>query len=801
MRTRFVVIAAPLLLTAQVALAQEPPTKPAPPDVPMNGLVDVGVRAGATDGDEARFERYQDLRPGASTMFDFTKNTDTYLFGFKASNVGYRDQKYTADYYTGKLKVSGFFDSIPLNYLYDAPYVWSSDGEGRFTLPADLRQQVQGPTNVNNDGTAVGVPCAPGAPPASCSASTADAALANRSVYNQIIAPDDMQVRRDTIGAKLAYEVTPAVAFDVDLSSYSRTGEMPWIASYSFNNANELPLPIEQRNNELKLGTEWVNPKGMLRVDYWGSFFGNDIQTLVWDNPIRATDFNNGLAPPSGPYDSSAYSNGNGPASGQEALWPSNNLNSFGFTGMYKVMPRTTVNGNLQFTYLRQDEALLPWTTNSSINNPAVFAVYPALQGLPRSSADASVDALNALVNLNSRPLPYLNVQARFRFNDHDNTTPAFDGRTYVTTDGKPTVMADDPLTEHVEGFSEYFDIQRKNFDANGTFTLRQGGNLRVGYAYEGYDRHGRGFSETGENTFRLAYDATLMQVLQVRANYDVGQRRGDGFIISDLDYEEGAAGTQPGLRYFDEADRDRTRAALILSANPMENVGVFVQYTTTRDTFKADEFIPEGREQFGLLSQDVNAFAAGVDFSPRDMIHVGFSYGYDKYDSTQKSRNANPPPDPTWTDPARNWFLDNQDAVTNIGAYVDILGLMESKADLHFGYELNDSDNEFDHYGPRVDSLAAAGQFIPLPTIANTWSRFTVDFKYFVTRQVGFGIGYLYEDLDITDYATIDTNGSVGFTPATGTPRIDYLGGLVTGYGNRPYTGNRVFARALYRF
>jgi hypothetical protein len=37
-------------------------------------------------------------------------------------------------------------------------------------------------------------------------------------------------------------------------------------------------------------------------------------------------------------------------------------------------------------------------------------------------------------------------------------------------------------------------------------------------------------------------------------------------------------------------------------------------------------------------------------------------------------------------------------------------------------------------------------------------------------------------------DFATIDANGSVGFMPATDTARIDYLGGLITGYSQGPY-------------
>jgi MtrB/PioB family decaheme-associated outer membrane protein len=789
------------LASATLAHAQTPPTKPAPPDVPSQGLFDVGVRFGDTDGDEARFERYRDLRPGITSLLSIRKDTERYRFGAAASNVGYRDQRYTADYYNHNLTISGLYDSIPLNYLYDAPLWYSSDGNGRFTLDPAIRQGVQGPTNATNDGIYVGVPCAPGAPPAACSATTSGAAIANRSIYNSVIVGDDMQVRRDIVGGKVKYTATPAFSIDIDASTTGRSGTMPWAASYAFNNVNELAVPIDQRNNELKAGTEWVNPKGMVRLDYWGSFFTNDIQTLTWDNPIRATDFNNGLVPPNGPFDPSGYSNGNGPALGQAALWPSNNLNSVGATGMYKIGRRTTVNGNLTYTFMRQNQALLPWTLNTSINNDLVLAAFPGLRTLPRDSAEAAVNGTNWLVNLNSRELRFVTIQARYRYNDHDNRTPHFDGREYVRFDAVPEEFVDDPTTPYLEGFSEYFQITRRNFDVNGTFGLREFGSLRVGYANEQYEREGRGFSDVSENTLRLAYDAQLFDYVSVRATLDTGRRRGDGFILSGIDYEQGPAGTQPGLRYYDEADRDRTRSMLVFSVNPVDQVNAFFQYTTTRDTFKGDESIPPGREQFGLLSQDVNAWAIGVDYSLNDNVMFGVTYGWDEFDAVQKSRNANPPPDPTWTDPARNWFLDNNEKVNTLLGYVDVLGLMDAKADLRFGYEMNDSDNAFRHYGPRIDSLSAAGQFIPLPNVVNDWRRFTIDFRYFVSPAVGVGIGYWYDDFNVTDWNTIDSSGPAGFYPTDGNPRIDWLGGLMTGYGNRPYNGGRLFARMLYRF
>jgi hypothetical protein len=803
MRKRHVIFFAALLAASvSPAAAQDPPTKPVPaPGIPANGLFDVGFRGTSTDGDEARYERYRDLRSGAATRFTMGRSTDQYRFNAAFSNAGYRDQQYSAEYSNAKLTLSGLYDGIPLNYYYEAPLIWTGDGRGRFTLDPAVRSAVQGPTNAVADGTAVGVPCAPGLGPTTCNASTSAQATANRSVYNSFLQPDDMSVLRSITAVSLNYRVNPDVSIRGDFTSTGREGEMPWAASFAFNNANVLPAPIDHRNNELRLNTEWVNTNGMFRLDYWGSFFDNAIQSLTWDNPIRATDFNNGLVPPNGPYDPSGYSNGNGPAFGQMALWPSNMLNSAGATGMLKLLPRTTVNGNLTLTYMRQNESLLPWSLNTSINNDVVLNSFHSLRQLPRASAEASVNALNAQVTANSRATSYLTITARYRYNEHDNNTPHFDGREYVRFDAVPEELADDLQTPHVEGTSEYFQIARRNFDASGTFRLRDFGSLKVGYANEQYDREGRGFSDVSENIFRLAYDAPLFQRATIRAMFDSGRRRGDGYIISGVDYESGPAGTQPGLRYYDEADRDRTKASVMFSVNPVAVASAYFQYSTTRDDFLGDESIPAGREFFGLQSQDIEGIIVGADVSPTEMVSFGVSYGRDDFGALQKSRNANPPPDPTWTDPERNWTLDNDEVVNTFMTYVDLTGLVESKADVRFTYEMNDSDNAFTFGGPRIPALQAAGQFIPLPNVANEWNRFTVDVKYFLSPKVGIGVGYWYEKLTITDWNTIDSNGPVGFADQTEIPRIDWLGGLTTGYGNRPYDGNTFFIRALVRF
>ena len=184
------------------------------------------------------------------------------------------------------------------------------------TISQTVRQQVQ-------NRTAVGVPCAPGGPPAACgNPSQSAAALTNRSIYNVNLPGFEIRSRRDTASFRLAYEATQNLDVNIWFSTTGKTGHQPWSASFAFNNANEVPLPLDNRTNDISAGVEWANRKGMVRLAWDGSFFNNNLQTLTWDNPIRATDFNNGLLPPNGPYDPNGYSNGNGPAQGRMALPP-----------------------------------------------------------------------------------------------------------------------------------------------------------------------------------------------------------------------------------------------------------------------------------------------------------------------------------------------------------------------------------------------------------------------------------------------------------------------------------------------
>lgn len=770
MRIRLILTTGALVL-ACASLSSAQTSTPASADsgptlLGLKGTIDFGYRGTGDEGDAARYERYRDLRSGLFTRVTLGSESESKLVDVNLFNIGYRDQAYGVNVNAGRTKVGGFFNGIPLNYSYLTSTPWVETSTGVFTLDPAARTAVQ-----NKVAGIVGVP-------------QTVANLATPSIYRSIARPFDLRSLRNTFGASLGYEVSPKMALSFAFDSAKKTGNQPYGMSFAFNNANELPIPLNNRTNNLEANLEYGNSEGMIRFGWQASYFNNQIHDVIWDNPIRATD--------TSPYDPSGYSNGNGSAQGRMSMPPDNSMNIVSATGLYRLPARTAITGTLWFSAMNQNDTLIPWTINPVIANTATYQTFAGLAALPRSTAEAKVHGLNGSFNLTSRPNNFFGVNMRYRFNDHKNLTPTFNANEYVRFDAVPEEIAN--------GLSQRFSIRQNTFDLTGTFRLAPYTSLNLGYIFDDFQRTGRSFSDMRDYTFRAALDTLSNQYVTVRTSFDHTTRIGAGF--SEASIEEG--GSQPGLRFYDESDRDRNRGALIVTLTPTSVFDVSFQLTKGRDVYKG-----EGHE-FGLLNNDNQSVNLGATYQPVDAVTFGASYGKEKFASFQSSRNANPAGTDygSWLDPNRVWNLDNDEHVNNVLAFVDLVKAIPN-TDIRFSYDYSDSDQAFIHSGPRITALAtnailtagdarpcAAGLtscFEALPNVTNTWNRLTADLRYHFTAKVGFGVTYWYEKFDVSDFATIDV------TP--GVPRIDYLGSLTTGYGNRPYKGQTGFLRLLYTF
>ncbi|MBI2407453.1 MAG: MtrB/PioB family outer membrane beta-barrel protein [Gemmatimonadetes bacterium] len=411
MRNSYIFSAALLVLaSASVAGAQQKAAAPTNPA--WEQTWELGFRSTTTTGDEGRYQRYEDLKSGLASRIAIGKESDAVAYDFSAANVGYNDQRFAFSYNRfGKAKFNVSFNGQPLNYAENTLTPFRDAGNNKWTLDPALRTRVQ-----NKEAGIIGI-------------GTTGAQYNSASIYRSIATEFPMSAQRNTLNAGLKYRVNSVATVDFKYLMSTKSGNQPWGAAFAFNDATNVPMTLDNSVNEITAGLELNRPAiGMIRAEYQGSFFKQNLPSLEFDNPLRATDFDNGKLPPNGPWDASGYSNGNGPAFGRTSMAPSSQMNSLRVVGLYKMPNHTTINGQFAIIRMTQDDDLLPWTTNTKIAQPATYAFFPGLSSLRRPTAEAQVDALNAVINFSTRPTDYFAFDMKYRFNDHDNVTPHWNG-------------------------------------------------------------------------------------------------------------------------------------------------------------------------------------------------------------------------------------------------------------------------------------------------------------------------------------------------------------------------------------
>ena len=474
-------ITAALLALASSAFAQDPPTLPLPID-PVEigrsqttgkwyGSVDFGARATTVDGDEARFQRFRDLRPGVyGTNLVTGRRTQDWTLEAQAWNLGYRDQRFLVDLQrVGRLTASFMWDQIPLFISRDTRTLYTQTAPGVFRIEDLIQQDIQG------------------------------GGKTLRNFEDQATRFDLRTLRR--IGeAAVVFNANRETDVSVHIRNTTREGSIPFGGTFGFSNAVELPVPVDTRVTDVRTAFEWGNQTGMLRFGWDGSTFDNHVESVVWDNPIRY-----------GPDATGA------PSQGRMALWPGNTLTYLHGTGAVTLPARTRLTGYLAVGQGRNNEDLLPFTINTAVTQPA----------LARTTAQAESQMAIAQFTLAMRPVRRVSLNARYRYADVDITTPVFERP-------GGSVSYDSSFSANA-GPSEYHSVKRITFDADAAFEVARFTSLKVGYSHLGADYQHRLWEATAENVFRVSLDSMGHQLFSLRAIYENREREGEGFEAESL--------------------------------------------------------------------------------------------------------------------------------------------------------------------------------------------------------------------------------------------------------------------------
>ena len=662
----------------------------------------ISGRWSSVAGDPARFQRYEDIRDGVLfTDARYAGEHANWLYRVGADNVGWRDQRLFGTYErTGRFVISGLWDQIPQFYSVDTQTPYSpAPGVSPLVLDDTVQLAIQN-------------------------------GQADRNAYVPIATQFDLRERRDIGSVAATATPTPQIDVKAAFTTTRHTGELPWGASFGFSNDVEVALPYDSRTNDVTVGAEWKNNRGMVRVAYDGSWFNNLDDTLVWDSPLRLDDSTSA------------------PGRGRMALWPSNSSQTISTAAYVKLQRRTQVTGFVSYGLWNNNEALQPFTINATL---------PQLT-LPRSTTQAEAHVFSTNVNLVSRPATDWRFSGRLRRYDYDNQTPQAAIPQFINYDTSVTTSS--------TGGPEVFAHSRTTVDTDATWTGLLPVALTAGYTHNsgGYDF--RIFESTGENVLSLKADAVGWQWATFRAHYELADRSGSG-LNEDLLIE---LGEQPALRHYDVADRTRNRFTGQVDITPNEFWMVSTSLGTGKDDYD-DSY-------FGLQESTFRVFTLAADFQQPNGLGAGASYSYERYFGLQRSRTASPGQVPDQvTDPNRDWTADSQERVNYFSIYLTPPRIGR-RTEARFSY-----DYAYSH-GDYVYGVVPNGPLPPpsqLPRVFNKLQQLHLDVRHQLSTNLVATFSYLYEPFDVFDFAFDQSVVDSIVQPSS----------LVLGYVYRPYTAH----------
>lgn len=676
----------------------------------------LGGRAITGDTSSSKFDEYRDLRPGLFGGGSFLlEDPDgvTFLWG-AFDDVGYHDESYAFEAgQWGRLRIFGAYSELPHVFSNDARTLYRYAGSNTLLLPDALQSAIQ----------------------AAPDAATRSALLGGGLVDARSTSLEYL-LRTTQVG--LILDPREDLQFETAYRSLARDGRRPFSIGFGSPGGTfaNFPAPVDERTDEVTADVRFGRGPWNLELGYLGSFFGNDLRGVTVDNPLRLDD-----------------SMTAGPGQGRISLAPDNSLNNVHVTGAYELPFAFPARIATTFSYglRQQDEDFLPHTINS------VLAGDPGL-ALPRDDLDGKVQTYlaNALVTL--RPLPDLDVRARYRFYDFHNDTPVLDFPAHVVNDQSLS-------TELRRNVPNDYERQQASLDAAYRFSRMV--RIRGGPFWDRWSRsRDREVSKLDEYGGKFAVDLRPARWAVVRADYLFGIRKGSAyepwdFLAETLDPAEVPGAIPTGqiseLRKFDEADRTRNEIELLTQVIPREDLDL------SFSAGWADYEYPHSK--FGLREDKRWSVGTEIGYQPVEWFSMTAWYNFEHWRQGQKSR-WRPVAGPTVTDdPANDWNSDSTDLVHTLGASLDFV-LVPDKLDLAFRYVFERGDAQTHSNGadgcvpaPATDdclplgTAADGGNAVNYPDIEDRLQLFATTLSYHVSERVTLEGMYAFEKLSLKDY------------------------------------------------
>ncbi len=687
------------------------------------------------EDESANFTQYGEYNNVTGAWSIRYSDLERYFFNTDAVNVGQDNQYYfLGGGRYGKYKIDLSYDEIPHRFAFNQRTLYSGVGSQTLLLPDALQTDLQGLT---------GDPVA--------QANRLNAAYATADI-------GDPQVQRKDLALNMDLVALDPFSLRVEFAGEKQEGTRPLFGSFNLNNAMELFEPVNNETFDMKFIAEYAKKAYFLNATYYFQNFNNKVDTLTFDNPFRVDD---------------AFG---GPSNGRLDLAPDNNYQNISLSGSYMDLPfRTRLSGTAAWGWMSQDDALIPFTTNTALAPPLLPVDYANPASLPARKADVKVNTALYQFALSSNPLAYMHVKGKFRYYSYDNQTDQLAlPNGYVNADSLPVIGT---LPNPISTLPSSYNTSKADLDVG--FDVWDQTRLNLTYTYNLTKRTNREVDRQNDNIYGASIDSNPIDWLGLRLAYDRTETDINDYVY-DI-YLKGGQDLQqlPALRKYDQADVSRDRLRFSTNLYPTDQLTFGGSFVYGRDKFSDSPY--------GLTSNKYYSFSLDAGYALTDRLDLNAFYVYEKYKNEQIAQgqfDANNDGLLTVTD----WLAEGQDEINTFGLGVKY-ALIPSRLDFDLSYSFTKTDGKIDFAIPNgaVDNFDTVDD----SKLHALDTRFTYNFY----KGYYFILGYYWERFDYDDY------NKQGFTTVPTDAAGAYNGALLSDSLWEPYNAYFIYANFAVKF
>lgn len=705
----------------------------------------------------SKYNEYRDIRNGffirrLRLHLDDVFGSNNYL-SLQSEKAIYKDQTYLATFgQYGKFKAQFRYDEIPHVFSNTTRTIYVQTAPGVYTIPVALRAALQ----------------AAAASSTGCAAGVVGCTLPN-VIQTQVVPSMNFitpQILRRGATALASYNLTPAWNLSGSFFREHMSGSRPIgtvlnsVPSAALNGGygEELPEPIDYFTNRLNVGTEYHRNRFGMQLGYAGSYFENNIDAMVWDNPFRTTD----CISPTG-----CTSATQGPATGRTDLYPSNRADYLTFATGIDLMQDLRFMASITPGWLRQNDPFVPYTTNT--------LRLAQTAALPASSLNGERQTLAMNYSLVAR-VKDVQLKATYRHYDFNNNTPEIDLTPVIGDIAAPIAPEE----------NTHYAYNKKNIEFTGNWFFAKKSSFKAGYEGEIMNRVDRDVEHSIEHAFVTALDLNPHRDVNFRVSYRYAVRNPEEYFDDHFaEISGGISVEQADHRRFDEAARVRNKLDAQFSYNMTDKVSFSAFGGTLQDDYN---------QKAGTNSSTALNFLSGTT-NPYYLYGVlkdlSFNYGFDMdyavtpnatffgeysrelYHKRMASRNRTPggatPLPMDCSISGRACDSANNDWESTAREVVDIYSLgwdlnVGKKALFSTYYSLSAAKgNVFSRplgdqtllTGPDKFVLVTTNAAVDYPETTHRMHDATVVFKYKITKNIMPKFEYRFSQFDSRDYQT----------------------------------------------